>query len=560
MSYLLESLGRGLLGQLVDAFERRLEGSADDDPDELAARLRYATTSADLALRTGAAYLRHSRLTDARRAFEHARSIPAARQNATLGLACVQEELGRSSEVLRMLESVRALEPDDAAIAFAIALCHERGGRQDEAREGYLRSVELCPRLRNGHERLGAIAVRERDWLAAEMHYSRLAKLDPSDLDVLLTLGTLELHAGRAVSAIETFHRALLVEPETTGEALEGIEELTTDGKLATAIGALEKLVAKYPGVSEFHVHLGDLYVKSGEDERAAQQYRTALEIHPTFLEATVKLGTQHLRTGQFHDAARTFNRAAELNDRLLLAFIGLGLAQHDAGRPADASATFDLAAGLAPNSTLLVSETARLHLRSGLGRLRDAQGCAPAEHDQADPSAAPESDGLLADAIRRNERLINENPVRADLHYRHALLLRHLGDSRRSSGALRRAVALAPSFSKAHVQLGVALREAGRRTESLEAFRAALTLRADDVEQHYQLALLFASRSQFDLAVERIEQAADNESEIGAIQNNLALALQNIAMVDRVAASWNALAELCPDRSILDASRFSGG
>jgi superkiller protein 3 len=558
MSYLLESLGRGLLGQLVDAFERRLEGSAADDPDALAAQLRYATTSADLALRTGAAYLRHSRLSDARRAFEHARGIPAATRNATLGLACVQEELGRSDEALRMLEAVRALEPDDAAIAFAIALCHERSGRLDEAREAYLRSVELCPRLRNGHERLGAIAVRERDWVAAEMHYTRLAKLDPADLDVLLTLGTLELHAGRACKAIETFHRALLVEPEATGEALEGIEELTTDGKLASAIGALEKLVAKYPGVSEFHVHLGDLYVKAGQDGQAAQQYRTALEIHPTFLEATVKLGTQHLRTGQFHDAARIFNRAAELNDRLLLAFVGLGLAQHDAGRTADSSATFDLAAGLAPNSTLLVSETTRLHLRVGLGRAGDATERAPADDDQGD-LPAPETDGLLADAIRRNERLINENPVRADLHYRHALLLRHLGDSRRSSGALRRAVALAPSFSKAQVQLGVALRESGRRKEALDAFRAALTLRAEDVELHYQLAMLFASRGQFDLAVERIEREASGQRDVGAIQNNLALALQNIAMVDRVAASWNALAELCPDRTILDPSRFSG-
>src|SRR5262245_25702056 len=206
MSYLLESLGRGLLAQLVDAFERRLPGTADDDPDELADQLRHAATSADLTLRTGAAYLRHSRLSEARRAFERAQRLPDARQNAALGLACVQAELGRTGEALTLLEAVRAEAPDDAAIAFAIALCHERSGQQEEAREAYLRSVELCPRLRNGHERLGAIAVRERDWLAAEMHYSRLARLDPGDLDVLLTLGTLELHAGRAERAIETFH------------------------------------------------------------------------------------------------------------------------------------------------------------------------------------------------------------------------------------------------------------------------------------------------------------------------------------------------------------------
>jgi tetratricopeptide (TPR) repeat protein len=245
-----------------------------------------------------------------------------------------------------------------------------------------------------------------------------------------------------------------------------------------------------------------------------------------------------------------------ELNDRLLLAFVGLGLAQHQAGREHDASATFDLAAGLAPNSTLLVSETARLHLR-GRTSPRGETSSAADEREPSELLAPPEMDELLAEALHRNELLIRRSPARADLHYRQALLLRHGGDSRRSIASLQQAVRLAASFSKAQAQLGVALHEARRADEALEAFRAALTVRADDVERHYQLALLFSIRGQFDLALDRVECKAAGQGDADAMQHNLALALQNIAMVDRVAATWNALAELSPDTALLDPARF---
>lgn len=550
MSYLLESLGRGLLGRLADAFERHLPVDEGADMESLLRQQELASTSVDLAIRAGAAYLHEMRLGDARRAFERALALPGAVHRAQLGLACAYHELGDVEQALRFLNRAHAADKSDPAIAFGLGFVHERNGDDAAARRWYATATDLCPRLRNGLERLGALAIRDQRWTDATEHYQQLADLEVDDLDVQLSLAALLLHADRPAEAIEVFQRALLIEPETSTEALEKVEALHADGQLSSAVKTLEKLVAKYPGVSEFHVHLADLYVKAGKDDLAVSEYRTALELHPTFLEATVKLGTQHLRAGRFADAALSFNQAVELNDRLLTAFVGLGVSQHAAGRVREGEATFDLAAGLAPNSTLLFCETARLQLKCESRRRRFEPGTG----EFADE---PEGDGLLGESIRRHEQAILKAPVRADLHYRQALLLGQLGEFDRALDSLRRATTICPGYCKALIKLGVGLRGGEGPEEALPVFQRALRLEPRDAEVHYQLGLLYSARSYFDIAMDQFEGRAKSPEDVRSFQHNLMLSLQNIGMVDRAAATWESLCELMPG-TILSEDRFS--
>jgi superkiller protein 3 len=549
MSYLLETLGRGLLGRLLDAFESQLP-SSPEDADTLALRQRHATTSFDLALRLATAYLREARLSKARDAFEQARHLDGPAHLPALGLACVYAELDRLDRALHCLSRAHADDPGDPAITFAIGLCLEQQGDCDAAIQSYTRSVDLCPQLRNAYERLAAIAVHRGDWYEAHRCYAQLAQLEPDDLDVLLTLANLHLQQGDTADAVEVYQRALLIEPESATETLDDAE-LEDDGQLRQAIVALEKLVGKYPGATEFRVHLADLYVKAGDDHRAVAQYRAALDLQPSFLEATVKLGTQHLRRQRYEDAAQTFNRAVELNDRLLTAFVGLGVAQHVAGSERDAQATFDLAASLAPNSTLLFSETNRLHLKS-LRRPGDtAFAC-----DQ--PLPGPGQDEYLVEAIRRHQQVVLTCPHQADLHYRHGLLLRQIGDFAAAQQAFREALAINPSYVKALVKLGITCRELGQPEEALDIFRQVVSLDEQQVNLHYELALLFAQYNRFDLAVERFEASLTGKAGGREFRHNLALALQNIGMVDRADATWRSICELSrPTESALRHNRL---
>ncbi|RMF71954.1 MAG: hypothetical protein D6744_17360, partial [Planctomycetota bacterium] len=133
MSYLLETLGRGLLHRLADAFQTHLPASPDDSPRELAGRFRASPTSYDLALRLGAAQLRNVRLRDAEAALHAAHDLRADRPAPLVGLACVCEERGDIHGALEWLEQAVGLDPQDPVIHFAIGMCHERLGNPHAA-------------------------------------------------------------------------------------------------------------------------------------------------------------------------------------------------------------------------------------------------------------------------------------------------------------------------------------------------------------------------------------------------------------------------------------------
>lgn len=540
MSYLLEALGRGLLGRLYDAFRLHLPQLGEDDAATLRRRLAQSPTSSDLLLRLGVLQLQNLELDAARRALQQASEHSSNPRQAALGLACVHDELGDLDATLRYLAIAGAQDPADPAIAFAVGYCYERREDRTAAKAAYHHALSLHPYLRNAYERLAAIALAEGAPAEALAQYERLAEVEPEDHDVLLTIAALRMQDGDSQPAVELYQRALLVDPQYE-DTLSEAEALTDEAALDEAIARVEALVAKYPGVADFHVHLGDLYAKAHHGGKALLEYQSALEYHPGFLEATIKLGTQQLRLGLYVDAAQSFMRAVELNDRLILTFVGLGVAQEADGRLEDAEATFGLAASLEPNSALLFSETTRLSL----------QPAAPAASggDTATQVA-------LDQALALHEQAVSRNPNHADLHYRHGLLLRQCGDLERAITSFEAAVKINPQYVKALIKLGVSLKETARDDEALTVFQRAIALDAGCVDVHYQLGLLFAQRNRFDLAAEQFEQAVAGNQRNVAFRANLALALQNIGMVDRAQATWQSICELSHTPSISSGAR----
>jgi len=162
----------------------------------------------------------------------------------------------------------------------------------------------------------------------------------------------------------------------------------------------------------------------------------------------------------------------------------------------------------------------------------------------------------LLAEAIRRHKAALARAPNHADLHYRLGLLARQTGDYEQAIRSFKSAIAINPSYSKALVKLAICLKECGAVDEAIEMFQRALRLGRRYVDVHYQLGLLFAQRSRFELAVEQFEEAVAGNDENIAFRANLALALQNVGMVDQAAATWRSICELSQRRDDILSAR----
>jgi tetratricopeptide (TPR) repeat protein len=258
------------------------------------------------------------------------------------------------------------------------------------------------------------------------------------------------------------------------------------------------------------------------------------------------------LISGQYDEAARYFSYALEINDRLLSAYVGIGVAQQSSGREKEAQASFEMARSIEPNSMLLFTEVARMQLKAACGTEAKRYLPATAEGAEAEEHKQPD---LVSRQIEHLREAIQNNPNHADLYYRLGLLYRNRGQVDDAIAAFREAVAINPSYMKALVKLGLALHENGRTTEAIDVLKKATELHPEYADLHYQLGMLFAQRHQFEIAVEHLDRAVENNPRNVSFQANLALALQNMGLIDRANATWQIVHELAPNSAFAEKS-----
>ena len=97
-------------------------------------------------------------------------------------------------------------------------------------------------------------------------------------------------------------------------------------------------------------------------------------------------------------------------------------------------------------------------------------------------------------------------------------------------------------SYVQARIKLGMTYQELGQDEQAIAAFREVLSVEPHYVDVHYRLGLLHTNRRQFQEAVTHMEQAAAGQPENRNVRAGLALALQNMGLMDRSVATWRSL------------------
>jgi len=544
MSSLLEILGRGLLSELSAAFRELLRDDGRRATKELEADAARDPENIDFTRSLAVRMLADRQYARAQRGFSAVLARDPLDRVSRIGLACTFDDLGQTSAALEALQGV-ARGNGDGATLFALGFCKEKLGKSDEAIRLYQAALEIAPNVRNAHERLAAIHLRQERVAEAIAHYEHLCWCEPGEARTALTLAHLYLRGRRYEDAVRRFEFAVTLDPDNWEAKDDLVSAHVAAGRYADAAQALRECITQRPECAELYQRLGDVHTKAGEDAEALAAYRAAVELRPDYLEATIKIGTAHLRCGRYEDAALSFSGAIEINDRIVDAYVGAAVAYQALGRTDDAKLSLEQAAGVEPNSTLLFSEMARLQLKVAAAEQR-RRYLAP-EAIARSPGGPPDERiaTLIDRQVARLRGAVAEHPNHADLHYRLGVLLRHTGDVGGAIESFTRALAINPRYLKAVVKLSLALRATGRIDAAIDAARRALDIDAEALELHYQLGLMYYDRNQFALALDRfdraVREAPDNLDYVG----NLGLALQNMGLTDRAAETWRLLAEL---------------
>jgi len=550
MSNLLEILGRGLLSELSAAFRGLLADPVGVTTEVLQSAATSHDATPDDRRRLAVRLLHERSYSRAAQRFAELLEADAHDYAARVGMACALDAALDTVQARDALGEALRYRPSDAPLWFALGFCHEKLGETDAAMEAYEQTLDLTPQLRNAHERLAAIYLHRDELAPALAHYEHLCWCEPDDLGALLTLANLYLRVGRPEDAIRRFEHAICLDPDNWEAREDLVDTYARAGRLDEAIRMIEEMIESRPECADQHLRLGDLLERSGDESNALTAYEQASTLNPDCLEAAVKLGSMLLTRGAYDRAARAFSRAIEINDRLVDAYVGLGVAQQAAGAASDAMTSFDTASQIEPNGSLLFSEMAKLQLR-----VRGAEHRRRHLHRGEKPTTwHGDGDGLdelVDEQIENLKQTIAERPTHADLHYRLGVLLRHTGRFDEAVRAFSEAVAINPQYTKALIKLGLTLRDCGQHKAAIRAFERALESDQESIDLHYQLGLLFADEGDFAAALERFEHATRHAPHQRDYLANLALALQNMGLLDRANATWQVLCELTPDREI---------
>ena len=111
----------------------------------------------------------------------------------------------------------------------------------------------------------------------------------------------------------------------------------------------------------------------------------------------------------------------------------------------------------------------------------------------------------------------------------------------------LRNAVELAPTFSEAHNQLGIAYMEGGQKDDAESEFIKAHQLNPSAVDPLLNLARLYLNKNDLDRAVTASEQAVKADSHSPSAFFSLGVALYKAEQFDRAGVALNRALELGP-------------
>lgn len=191
----------------------------------------------------------------------------------------------------------------------------------------------------------GRDAYTHGDYATAVADLREVVRRQPRFADVHHLLGVCYGLVGRPADALESFERALEINPRyvealinraITLHELGRYEEARVSFEMASEAD-LEEGVGRYPSVlatqlAYGHAQLAQLYREAGAAEETVEQLRRAVDLRPRFADIRNQLARALIDSGDPRAAIEELRQILDVNPNFLSARINLGLAWYRSG------------------------------------------------------------------------------------------------------------------------------------------------------------------------------------------------------------------------------------
>lgn len=193
----------------------------------------------------------------------------------------------------------------------------------------------------------GRDAYARAEYAIAVADLREVVQREPNFADVHHLLGVCLALIGRPVEALESFDRALEINPRYVEALLNRAITLYELGRYddarlsfeAASVADLEEGVGQFPSVlaarlAQGHAELAELYLQAGETGEAVEQLRRAVELRPRFADIRNRYARALIESGEPRAATVELEQILADNPSFLSARINLGVAWYRSGDP----------------------------------------------------------------------------------------------------------------------------------------------------------------------------------------------------------------------------------
>jgi Tfp pilus assembly protein PilF len=155
----------------------------------------------------------------------------------------------------------------------------------------------------------GYDALRAGDGASAKRSYEQALRMDPSNVDALLGLATLEARGGSRHAALSWYARVLTIDPRNS-TALAATAVLSEFSDTRTLESHLRAAIGRSPNSAPLHFSLGNLLSSQKRWGEAQAEYFEAHRLDPSSADVLYNLAVSLDHLGQSRVAADFYRRA----------------------------------------------------------------------------------------------------------------------------------------------------------------------------------------------------------------------------------------------------------
>jgi tetratricopeptide (TPR) repeat protein len=235
---------------------------------------------------------------------------------------------GQLSDAMTKAEALRSQFPTEPDVAILLATLDGQQERYRDAETTLQRALEAHPKDMDLLNNLNTILVQAKDMAGAEMVARRMIDTEPTLLDHRLRLARLFDTQGAHERAESVLREAIALDPNSEERRLLLADFLSTRKDQRAAEQALLEAATQLPHSAKVQFGLAALYLKSGQDAKAREQYASLVKDYkekPAGLEAKVKLAEMDLVSGKQAEAEKQVQEVLKENPRSSDGLILLG-------------------------------------------------------------------------------------------------------------------------------------------------------------------------------------------------------------------------------------------